>query len=77
MKKPLSPAAQKVWSAFNDVYERTGTFEGFGDALAAGFRAFADEIAPVEYELVDEHLQYEKRNPIREQLLTVANELEN
>ena len=77
MKKPLSPATQKVWNAFNDVYERTGTFEDFGDALAAALRVVADEVAPVEYELLDGHLQYEKCNPIREQLLTVANELES
>lgn len=77
MKKPLSPAAEKVWNAFNDVYERTGTFEDFGDALAAALQAVADEVAPVEYELLDGHLQYEKCNPIREQLLTITEELES
>lgn len=77
MKKPLSPATEKVWNAFNDVYERTGTFEDFGDALAAAILAIADEVAPIEYELVDGHLQYEKCNPIREQLFSIAAELES
>lgn len=43
----LSPATQKVYNAFNDVYERTGTFEDFGDALAAAIRAAVDQSIPV------------------------------
>ena len=35
----LSPAAQAVWDAFNDVSERVGVFEDYGDALAAAIRA--------------------------------------
>ena len=39
----LSPAAQAVWDAFNDVSERVGVFEDYGDALAAALRAAADQ----------------------------------
>jgi len=37
----LSPAAQAIWDAFNDVAERVGTFDDYGDALAAAIRAAA------------------------------------
>jgi hypothetical protein len=40
----LSPAAQAVWNAFNDVTERVGVFEDYGDALAAALRAAAEEL---------------------------------
>lgn len=40
-KPPLSPAAEAIWAAFNDVAERVGVFEDYGDALAAAFRAAA------------------------------------
>jgi cytochrome c556 len=40
----LSPAAQAVWNAFNDVSERVGVFEDYGDALAAALRAAADQL---------------------------------
>ena len=40
----LSPAAQVVWNAFNDVTERVGVFEDYGDALAAALRAAAEEL---------------------------------
>ena len=42
----LSPAAQAVWDAFNDVSERVGIFEDYGDALAAALRAVADQLVP-------------------------------
>jgi len=41
MKQPLSPAANAVWEAFNDVAERVGVLEDYGDALAAALRAVA------------------------------------
>lgn len=37
----LSPAADAIWEAFNDVSERVGVFEDYGDALAAAFTAAA------------------------------------
>ena len=40
----LSPAAQAVWDAFNDVSERVGVFEDYGDALAAALRAAMDQV---------------------------------
>lgn len=39
----LSPAAEAIWQAFNDVAERVGVFEDYGDALAAALRALADQ----------------------------------
>ena len=44
MTEPLSPAAQAVWDAFNDVSERVGVFEDYGDALAAALRAAASKL---------------------------------
>jgi hypothetical protein len=41
MAKPLSSAAQAAWEAYNDVMERVGTFEDYGDALGAAFHAVA------------------------------------
>jgi len=38
MSKPLSPAAEAAWSAYNDVMERVGVFEDSGDAIAAFLR---------------------------------------
>ena len=43
-KQPLSPAANAAWEAFNDVLERVGVFEGYGDALAAAFYAAAHHL---------------------------------
>ena len=45
----LSPAADAIWEAFNDVAERVGVFEDYGDALGAALRAVADQLkAPVD-----------------------------
>ena len=41
MSRPLSPAAQAAWDAYNDVMERVGIFEDDGNAIAAAFRAVA------------------------------------
>lgn len=40
----LTPATQAVWDAFNDVSERVGVFEDYGDALAAALRAAAKPV---------------------------------
>jgi hypothetical protein len=40
----LSPAAQAAWEAFNDVAERVGVFEDYGDTLAAFARVLADRM---------------------------------
>jgi hypothetical protein len=71
----LSPATQAAWDAFNDVAEKVGVFDDYGNALAAFLRVVSDEVVPFE----DEDIQgfwYEKRNPIRESILAIATELE-
>ena len=71
----LSPTTQAAWDAFNDVAEKVGVFDDYGNALAAFLRVVADEVVPFE----DEEIQgcwYEKRNPIRESILAIATELE-
>ena len=45
MKQPLSPAAAAAWEAFNEVAERVGVLEDYGDALAAALRALAYQVA--------------------------------
>jgi hypothetical protein len=79
----LSPAAAAVWQAFNDVAERVGVFEDYGDALAAALRAVADQVVP---ELdrprtaIERTLYHEGRLDAvirhRQQLLAIAAELE-
>ena len=76
----LSPAAQYI---VNAAVESGG---GYGRAtpvlharLAAALRAAADQVAPLGYEDVwtdGRILQYEKRDPVREKLLAIADELE-
>jgi len=46
MKQPLSPAAAAAWEAFNEVAERVGVLEDYGDALAAFTCALADQVVP-------------------------------
>ena len=77
--KQLSPAAQAVWNAFNDVSERVGVFEDYGDALAAAFRAAVDQVVPENANAVgDEHddARHDQWMRIRYKLLDIANELE-
>lgn len=73
----LSPAAQAAVNAAVDV-------TGYGRAtrllhvcIAAALRAAVNHVLPIECELVDGHLQYEKRDPIRDEFLAIAEELEN
>jgi hypothetical protein len=71
----VTAAAQSVLDAFNDVSERVGVFEDYGDALAAALRALAynvdsDEIVTCggsSYALVIE----------RDDILAIADELED
>jgi hypothetical protein len=69
----LSPEAQAVWDAFNDVSERVGVFEDYGDALAAALRVLVIQLQydqscwdePVEHIVLDARA-----------ILDVADELE-
>ena len=84
MKQPLSPAAAAAWEAFNEVAERVGVLEDYGDALAAALRAVADQVVPEDFcaeVLYWSSDDYEKgqeihNSEIRSQLLTIAAELE-
>jgi hypothetical protein len=59
-KKPLSPAAEAVWEAFNE--EEVGVFVDYGSKLAAAFRALATRINGAD--------------GIRQDILDIANELD-
>ncbi len=72
----LSSAAQAVLDAAFDPWQSTDTPASIA---AAALRAVADEVVPLSYEDVwtdGRMLQYEKRDPVREKLLTIADELE-
>jgi hypothetical protein len=78
----LSPAAQAVISAATqaayglDPADVPNEAARMASIIAVALRAAADQVVPVESELVDGHLRYEKRDPIREEFLAIANELE-
>jgi hypothetical protein len=79
----LSPAAQAVWDAYNDVCERVGVFEDYGDALAAALRAAADQVVPDEphpelSQFWDDEADREWQNnqQIRRRILAIAAELD-
>jgi hypothetical protein len=72
----LSPAAQAVLDAAFDPWQSTDTPASIA---AAALRAAADQVVPLSYEDVwtdGRILQYEKHDPVREKLLTIADELE-
>ena len=72
----LSPAAQAAWDAFNDVSERVGVFEDYGDALAAALRAVADQVAPSDAMEPRNYLPMAiECQRIRAELLAIADEL--
>ena len=73
-KMVLSPAAQAIWDAFNDVSERVGVFEDYGDALAAALRAAAYIVAPA-IPVCDHCCDRQSQN-IRHKILNIADELE-
>ena len=70
-KVKLSPAAQAVLDAAINVAESPDAEA----IIAAVLRAVVDQVVPVENELID-NCWYEKANPVREQLLAIANDLE-
>jgi hypothetical protein len=75
----LSPQAQEVFWAFNQAASGKPDDWHYLPAIAAALRAAADQVAPLGYEDVwtdGRILQYEKRDPVREKLLAIADELE-
>jgi hypothetical protein len=78
---PLSPAAQAVMKAAAAVYWDkeywNEEYEVASPAViaAAALRAAADQVVPVEHEIID-NCWYEKADLIREQFLAIAAELE-
>lgn len=76
----LSPAAQAILDACG-----TPTIDSPFRLVARGFatatlRAIADIVTPVDYEDIwtdGRMLQYKKQDPIRDKLLSIANELES
>ncbi len=59
-KKPLSPAAEAIWEAFNE--EEAGVFVDYGNKLAAAIRALAVRIKGAD--------------AIRQDILDIADELD-
>jgi len=73
----LSPAAQAVYDAFNRIgLYNEPSFETDRKALAAALISAADQVVPIEHEIID-NCWYEKANSIREQFLAIAAELED
>jgi hypothetical protein len=67
MMGKLSPQAKAVWDAFNEVSERVGVFEDYGDALAAAIEALADQATPANGS--------RRNNEIRADILAIAADL--
>jgi hypothetical protein len=80
MTKPLSPAAQAIWEAFNE--DEAGVFVDYGDKLAAALRAAVDQVVPEPPMIVKGGRTYEEawtatvHGDIRRQFLAIAAELE-
>lgn len=76
----LSPAAQAVWDAYNDVCERVGVFEDYGDALAAALRAAANQAVPEDLPSTfapgAPRLYAQQRQSTRRRFLAIASELD-
>ena len=66
----LSRAAQ----AIEDAYFNADGF-GYRNGLAAALRAAVNQVLPIEHEIID-NCWYEKADPIREQFLAIAAELD-
>jgi hypothetical protein len=71
----LSPAAQQVFWEFNRAASGKPDDWHYLPAIAAALRAAADQMVPVEHEII-ENCWYEKVDLIREQFLAIATELE-
>ena len=73
----LSASSQVILKAAEDVYWRWDDMcpADAKTIAAATVLAIADELAPIQYDLVDDHLWYERVNPLRNKLLDIAAEL--
>jgi hypothetical protein len=67
MMAKLSPQAAVIWDEFNEVSERVGVFEDYGDALAAAIETLADQVTPANGS--------RRNNEIRADILAIAAEL--
>ena len=72
MTEPLSPAAQAVLDAAMEAWY---TKDDAPSIAAAALRAAANQVVPIEHELIND-CWYEKSDLIRKELLTIAAELE-
>ena len=72
MISKLSPQAEAVWDAFNEVSERVGVFEDYGDALAAAIRSLVEEVVLPKYQYAD----WQMAHVICEELHKIACELD-
>jgi len=74
--KKLSPSALAVETAVKEVSWDWGNMDQASPNViaAAALRAAADQVEPIEYEVID-NLQYEVRSPVRDALLAIAAEL--
>jgi hypothetical protein len=68
----LSSAAQAVLNAVCDNTEPDCDTQHL---IAAALRAAINQVLPIEHEIIDD-CWYEKADPIREQFLAIATELE-
>lgn len=75
----ISPTAKTILAAAEESsWDWSAMKEAHYSCIAAAvIRALADEVAPIEMELIDNHLQYEAPNPLRDLMLSVAEEIEN
>ena len=73
----MTPATEKAWKAYSDVLERVGVFEDHGDALAAFLEELADQVVPVEAEVMRLAIPdaYDQREQTRTEILAIAAEL--
>lgn len=74
--KNLHPSALAVEVAVKEVSWDWGNMDQASPNViaAAALRAAAYQVAPIEYEVID-NLQYEVRSPVRDALLAIAAEL--
>jgi hypothetical protein len=78
MTTPLSPAAQAVLDAFLKDADEDATLRLFQGHLADALRAAADQVVPVEDEVMRHSIPdaYDQRQATRRHFLSLATELD-